>query len=74
MGVGEGDGDGDGEGDGDACGCGSPICADPPKVKRMLSHKNAQNAQKIFLKHFVFFVLLCGLISSSRRDLVSVLR
>jgi hypothetical protein len=71
MGVGEGDGDGEGEGDGDGCGCGSPGCATRNET-RIISHKKAQKAQRIFLMPFVPF---CGLISSlKKRALVSVLR
>jgi hypothetical protein len=70
IGVGDGEGDGEGDGDGEACGCGSPVCAPEPA----LSHKKAQKAQIIPTNHFVTFVPLGGLISSSRRLLVSVLR
>ena len=83
IGVGEGEGDGEGDGDGEACGCGSPVCAEEPDHKE--AQKGLQKAQKakmILTIHFVpsvvLFVLLCGpfcgLISSSRRLLVSVLR
>ena len=79
MGVGEGDGEGEGEGDGEACGNASPGCADEPLGRgnktTLNNHIEAQKAKAILLKCFMLFVLLCGLISSSKRQvLVSVLR
>jgi hypothetical protein len=74
VGDGEGYGEGDGEDEGEACGCGSPVCAPEPENRTALSHKKAQKAQTILQNHFVLFVPFCGLIFSSRRLLVSVLR
>ena len=66
---------GQGDGDGDAAGCAS-VCAEEcsSDARTTLNQNKAQIAQATFQILCVLFVPFCGLISSSRRVLVFVLR